>query len=224
MVGYNAEIVKRIMNEAGLVKPVLAAPWKRLYREALYQPNVLAFAVVRTPDREDLFHWITPLTANEYRLYGDQDAFYSSLKQVPDDTIMAVLKRDFRGDIARSQGLITVEYDSWHDAIEGVIHQRADVVFASKRAIELGCQQQIEPCVDIRPVSPIMNAQSWLVMSKAGTSEELAARFKRAADNVKRTGQYQKWAKQWVHDMNGRNQTDYSFMDGVIYLYQVNQK
>lgn len=224
MIGYNADLVQQIMHEAGMVKPILATPWKRLYKETLRKSNVLAFAVVRTPEREALFHWITPLTANEYRLFGDDEVFYTSLKQVPKDTIVAVLKLDFRGDLARNLGLTTVEYDTWEDAIAGVSNHRADMLFASQRAIEVTCEQQGRACDHIRPVSAIMNAKSWLVMSKTNTSEELVARFVRAAENVKNTRHYQKWAQQWVYDMNGRNQTDYSFKDGVIYLYQVNHK
>jgi polar amino acid transport system substrate-binding protein len=64
--GSNTKVVRAIIAEAGLDAEFQIYPWVRAYKLALQRPDVLIYAIARTKDREELFHWIGPLA--DFRL------------------------------------------------------------------------------------------------------------------------------------------------------------
>lgn len=221
MAGYLAELVNAILLEADISTAILAAPWKRIVQEAQQKPNVMAFSVTRTASREPMYHWITPLTSSRHVLFGKPGVRYSGLADVPGNMIVAVVKRDFRGDEARRFGLNTVEYDSWEAAFSALAEGVVDLVFASDVILQQTCGRAYPLCGDIAVRAKHESKMTWLVMSKSGTSELLVEKIKTAAQNVKNADRYKQWAERWVKDVNERRQTQYSVRDGIIYLHKV---
>ena len=224
MTGYLAELVNAILFEADISAEILAVPWKRIVQESHQKPNVMAFSVTRTANREPLYHWITPLTSSRYVLFGKQGERYSGLADVPKNMIVAVVKRDFRGDEARRVGLSTLEYDTWDAAFSAQSEGVVDLVFASDLIAQQICGVAFALCGDITVRAEHEIKTTWLVMSKSGTPELLVDKIKTAAQNVKNADRYKQWAERWVKDVNERKQTQYSVKDGVIYLHKVEKK
>ena len=70
IVGQSTERVKHVLKAADLDYSIASYPWTRAFNLATTSPNVLIYTVLRTPDREDLFHWICPIVNKEvYQLY-----------------------------------------------------------------------------------------------------------------------------------------------------------
>ncbi|MBU3023562.1 ABC transporter substrate-binding protein [Aestuariibacter sp. A3R04] len=221
MAGYFAELINAILLEADVTAEILAVPWKRIVQEALQKPNILAFSVARTAEREALYHWITPLTSSRYLLFGKPGVHYSGLSNIPKTMIVAVVKRDFRGSEARQYGLSTIEYDTWEAAFQAHAEGVVDLVFASHIIAQHVCGKDYALCGDIAVRAEHESKMTWLVMSKPGTPDVLVERMKTAAQRVKTADRYKKWAERWVKDINNRKQTQYSVRDGVIYLHKV---
>jgi len=59
--GLSIEIVEAILRASGQSVPIQMLPWRRAYRMALNRENTLIFSLVRSPERESLFHWIGPV-------------------------------------------------------------------------------------------------------------------------------------------------------------------
>lgn len=59
--GIATERVKRVMKQAQLDYSITLYPWARAYNLALKQPNTLIYSIVRSPERNQLFHWLCPL-------------------------------------------------------------------------------------------------------------------------------------------------------------------
>lgn len=59
--GISTEVVEAVLARAGITAGIEIYPWARCYRMVLEQPNVMAFSMGRTPEREDLFIWIGPI-------------------------------------------------------------------------------------------------------------------------------------------------------------------
>ncbi|GFM37941.1 substrate-binding periplasmic protein [Desulfovibrio psychrotolerans] len=61
--GVCAEVVREIIRRTRTHTPsgIRVLPWSRAYAKALATPNVALFSTVRSPEREDLFHWVGPI-------------------------------------------------------------------------------------------------------------------------------------------------------------------
>ena len=70
LLGLSTDIVRYIIEDAGLqVRSWKIASWKRALEETRNTPNSVLYTVVRKPDREDLFHWIGPVSDRNVYLY-----------------------------------------------------------------------------------------------------------------------------------------------------------
>lgn len=217
--GFAADLVKAILSEADVTQPILTAPWERVLRESARHPNVVAFPVARTPEREHLFHWITPITRNRHSLFATTAQPVASLEQLPDNAVVAVLRNDFRGDIAREAGVHTLAYDSWPEVVGALLQGDADYLFGSQFAVRLGCEQRNASCNEITRVYNYQAVETYVVLSKADTNPILAERLKRAAQQVKSSADFQRWASAWSQQVRQRHNLEQHVDDGVVNLW-----
>lgn len=56
--GSTIEILHAILEESQLQASVEFMPWARAYSVAKTQPNTLILSMIRTPEREQYFHWL----------------------------------------------------------------------------------------------------------------------------------------------------------------------
>lgn len=71
--GPSAEVVHELLKSMNLTVKMEVYPWARAYREATNAPNVLIFSIVRTPQREDDFHWLSGIGPIDIQLFGSAD-------------------------------------------------------------------------------------------------------------------------------------------------------
>lgn len=64
------QLLQALMAEAGLEYELNLAPWARNIQALETQPNVLAYTLVRTAEREDAYHWIGLVQRIDSYLYG----------------------------------------------------------------------------------------------------------------------------------------------------------
>jgi polar amino acid transport system substrate-binding protein len=68
--GMVTEIVRHLIKDSGIqVRNWKLAPWARVYMQGKTIPDTLIYTVVRQPDREDLFHWIGPVSDRNIYIY-----------------------------------------------------------------------------------------------------------------------------------------------------------
>lgn len=67
--GSNYDLVVSILRRAGLETDIEVMPWARAYKTALGRANTLIFSMMRSPEREALFHWLAPLNTMDYAIY-----------------------------------------------------------------------------------------------------------------------------------------------------------
>jgi polar amino acid transport system substrate-binding protein len=68
VIGMSTEIVEAALAEANIKiahGKIDTFPWARAYRTAKTKKNVLIYMVLRTEERENLFHWVGPLVPSE---------------------------------------------------------------------------------------------------------------------------------------------------------------
>ncbi len=60
--GTAVEILLMLLQRSQLQADIQVMPWARAYNKALTGNNVLIFSMLRTKEREPLFHWIGPVS------------------------------------------------------------------------------------------------------------------------------------------------------------------
>lgn len=64
--GQTTKLVRNALKLAKVDGEFQVFPWARSYQIALEQPNTLIYSLVKTPEREDKFHWIGELLTFEF--------------------------------------------------------------------------------------------------------------------------------------------------------------
>jgi polar amino acid transport system substrate-binding protein len=96
VVGQSTELVIQVLNAAEVDFTLALYPWTRALNLATTKANVLLYTVLRTPDREDLFHWVCPIAKKNvhqiYRLTERNDIELSSEQDIKNYSV--VVTRD----------------------------------------------------------------------------------------------------------------------------------
>lgn len=69
IVGSSTVIVEKTLRNSNIPYTLNIYPWARSYDVALNHANVLIYSMIRTPEREKLFHWVCPLSSVEYFVF-----------------------------------------------------------------------------------------------------------------------------------------------------------
>ncbi len=56
--GLSTDVVRAVLSDLGFDVSIEIFPWARAFKMASENPNVMLFSVVRTEERESLFHWV----------------------------------------------------------------------------------------------------------------------------------------------------------------------
>ncbi len=68
--GISTEIVKAVLDNAKIPYGIKVYQWTEAYKTAQKDENVLIYTINRTPQREELFKWVSPLGKEmQYSLY-----------------------------------------------------------------------------------------------------------------------------------------------------------
>jgi ABC-type amino acid transport substrate-binding protein len=136
--GYAIELVNNILGEAGINQTILAAPWKRVLKDGREKANVLVFAVARTAERENDFHWITPMTANISGIYSlkSNAVKINDLQDISKYGVIGSLKGDFRHQLLSSINKNNVQaYPDWASVIQALLAGQIKGMFFSDAGI-----------------------------------------------------------------------------------------
>lgn len=68
--GASMQIVQALLEILRLEAKIEILPWARAYKEAMSKPNVLIFSLLRTSQRESDFHWLSPITPINIRIFA----------------------------------------------------------------------------------------------------------------------------------------------------------
>ena len=220
--GYTVELVRQILQQAGVEAPILLTPWPRILREMQFKPNVMTVAMARTPQREQQYHWITPVTRTQHALFGLPDSntpVISQLSQVPEQATVAVREGDFRAAALQELGIGVRTYSSWEDAVQAVIDKQATFVYSSRPRLAVLCQKISDLCNRLQLKVPASVVTTYIAVSKNNSDPALVARLKQAAVQVKQSAQFQQHAARWRKQMTLLHNVPVHIEQGVVNLW-----
>lgn len=68
--GIATDVVNQLAKDAAIEIDIKVLPWSNAYNRVRYNKNVMLYPVIRTPEREYLFHWIGPVNKFHYGIYS----------------------------------------------------------------------------------------------------------------------------------------------------------
>jgi polar amino acid transport system substrate-binding protein len=71
--GFATEIVRNILDDAGLRYEIKLLPWKRAVRAVQTEENALIYTIVRAPLREDQYRWLAPISGADFHIFMRAD-------------------------------------------------------------------------------------------------------------------------------------------------------
>lgn len=198
--GYAVELVNAVLTEADISQQILLAPWTRIEKEARIKSNVLVFALARTPEREEHYHWITPITANMFGLYSaNGQTPLRDINQVKILPSVGVLGGDIREQILQANGASKImTYDNWSTTLEAMLDGKVSAMFFSDAGISIFCQRLERDCSDVERILSYRTTYSYLVLSKPGTDPLLAQRLQEAALSFKKSAKFKQLSETWL--------------------------
>jgi len=190
--GFCAETVTALLSEAGLSTQIQFMPWARAYHTAKVQKNTVIFPIVRTPDREDLFHWIGtigPFGSSLYRNVGRTDIQVETLDDAKNYRIGVYLE-DVKHQYLRAQGfeqLHSVDQDILN--IRKIAMNRLDLMAIDDAVLAYELKKLgMDPDQFVR-VLPLTPLSGELYVAVYGDSDqELIDRLKQGLSTIKENG------------------------------------
>jgi len=183
--GFVVEIVEELFARADINYTLELVPWKRAYDKTLSLPNHGVFITTRTPEREELFSWVSPLVENNWVFMGraDSDITLSTLQDANDyrvggyleDAIATYLESNgininyVANDILNLRKLVRGRIDLWP-----VVRQKGHWLAKSEG-------------VDVKEIVIIKPTQADLAMNK-DTDPEIIARLNQAMSEIRADG------------------------------------
>ena len=225
--GYAAEVVREILQGAGIDSRILSTRWERLEKEARTKANVIAFALARTQEREEHYHWITPLTANMFGVYahGDKARTVSALEELAQYESVIVLKGDAREKILRAAGLKNVfAFDYWPDGVEYFMQNPNTVIFFSDAGMRIYCKAVSSDCDNTKRIYGHDVRASYLAVSKPGTSMQLVENLKQSSKAFKSSPEFQVLAETWLNTYRETTDLPMHLDNGVVNLWTIQQE
>lgn len=72
--GIATQVVKEVLEKAGVEYKIVLLPWQRAYQMALDGPTTCVYSTTITDERKPLFKWVAPVTTNNWVLYSAADS------------------------------------------------------------------------------------------------------------------------------------------------------
>ena len=197
IVGISTEIVRAVLEKAGIAVNITVYPWARAYSMASEQENVLIYSIAKTQERENLFKWIGPLypfTESLFKLKKRKDIAVHSLEDAKKYKI-GVVREYAVHQMLRSQGF---EDGKNLDAVSAqelnikkLFKERVDMIVGS--ALDLSWRMKTQP--DLPPFEELEEAfalkeiftEIYMAFG-VKTSDEVVSQVRTAFEQLKAEG------------------------------------
>ncbi len=111
LAGLSVEIVHEVMRRLKVSIPIQVMPWARAYHLGQTHPDVLLFTLARTPEREEFFSWLGPITTNKWVFFARRGSgiTITSLDDTRKLRSIGVYRQDVRHVFLRDQGFTNLD-------------------------------------------------------------------------------------------------------------------
>lgn len=196
-------IQKKVLETTGQISPIEIMPFARGYYTTLNRPNTVLFAVARTPEREANFRLLGPITNGEIQLFAKPKSVLAQTKgPVNKKLLIATVRGSVYETYLLEQGyknLILVSDPVTN--IKLLMSGRVDLVCDDTLAIAELTRRAGFPNVELANIHTIAPTSHYYAFSK-GTRAETLEIWKKALEEVKRTGEFKALYGKWFKNLS----------------------
>ncbi len=222
-VGLSIDIVREIQQRVSNTDKIEMVPWKRIYKTALKEPNLVFFSVARTPEREDKFHWITLMMRKPWAFYAKNglELKIKSLDDAKKVRSIGVMAGGIRDTWLQQQGFTNIDRVASHELnVAKLERKRVPIIFYSSHGMAHICRELNYDFNTFKIVLVPHSSQSYLAMSKNGTSEETVKQWQEAARQMKNDGTFDKLAENWAKYSHEKNGIEAEVKNGALHFWK----
>jgi len=195
--GPSIEILQAILKEAQLDAKVEFMPWVRAFATASNNPNTLILSMIKTPEREDDFHWlikVSNLTRVFISLTSNPENYVDNMQQAK-QKLIAIVKGSAGYKELTSHGFS--EQKNLYVVSEGKLevtlleNGRVDLVYGDPVNVKnvLDKRGRSDVAISYKKIAPENQRSSYIAINKA-TDITIVKRLQQAARKFEKTANY----------------------------------
>ena len=189
--GVAVDLLRAACARAKLSCEIQVLPWARSMALTLRTPNTLLFSLVRTPEREARFVWLSPLVTEPVWLFGRPDS--PPIQSLADLNHMrvGVVNGSSGADFLRAAGVPPQAIDAANGSeanLRKFALHRVDFILSTDSRMQRQLNQQPLP-FKVSKVVPIADATSYFAMHPR-SSPEIVQALRTALEELRNTKPY----------------------------------
>ncbi|NVK25425.1 MAG: transporter substrate-binding domain-containing protein [Gammaproteobacteria bacterium] len=141
IVGSNTEAVHEIMTLSQLPYEIYIHNWKNALLQTQRDSNTLLFTIFKTPEREQKFHWLCPISTkitNSFYALSNRDISINSLEELKQYSV-AITEESYPQHLLIESGFVVGEnlqlVSTNDNSIERLLRKRVDIIVETENAI-----------------------------------------------------------------------------------------
>ncbi len=191
--GVAPEVVRAIQVMIGDTNSIQIAPWMRAYTQTQNLKRQALFAIVRIPEREDLFKWVGPI-------FGEGDYFFKrtgtelkieSLADARQVDRIAVRKDGYTHQLLTAKNFTNLDVGPTYDSSYKKLSQgRVDLVLMGERTyFYMVSEAGLDPISFERIGPKVAGSTAWIAFSR-DVPDTTIEKWQKALDTLKADGTY----------------------------------
>lgn len=192
--GFSTEVVQAVMDELGDHYPINIYPGPRGDRMLDTQSNIMYFSLFRTPEREDKYKWVGPISEQAVYFYKHKDnpKTYQTIDDVKQASLVSVPYKGLVTDKVEALGITNVIKPVYRDRqFAMLLEGRAELaVNASPLGVAHYLKQMGKPAdALVKTQVKLLEFPLYIVASKE-IPDTTIERWQRALERVQGSKQY----------------------------------
>jgi polar amino acid transport system substrate-binding protein len=186
-------MVREIASRKNISDNIRLTSWKNAYNMALLHPNVVLFSAERTPEREDMFHWVGPVGQNSSILFAKKGSGIrvDSLEEAGNIGAIATTTDWFTEQHLKREGFTNlVSSQDPADNVRQLMNGEVQLSIFTDITIPEIVRNAGYSMDDLEPVFTVSRTFFYIVMSR-GTSPEMVKEWQTTLNDMKQDGTFE---------------------------------
>ena len=222
--GFSVDVIHEIQRRVGNDDKIQVYPWKRAFRTAIEQPNVVLFTVTRTADREEKFHWIATIERNAWALFAKKGSgiVVNTLDDAKKVNLIGVLRGGSHEQFLLDNGFKReqlIDVSNYKQSTLMLHLNRIELTVFSTLGMAISCFNNNCDFNEFEAVFTFKALPSGGIAMSKGTPAEVVEKWQKAARDMKEDGTFEAIAKKWVKYVKKTYGLQSHVKDGTLNLW-----
>lgn len=198
--GSSVEIVNEMQANNSYKNPIYVTSWEAGYKAIQYMPNYALFTTARTPEREDLFQWVGPISSTNACFYTTtvSGIQINTLDEAKALGTIATPQGWFSHDFLMENGFqnILATASTSEEAFNQLMSGEADALFLYETGVIWLCDETGTAQTDIAKQLETAHYNDYIAFSLS-TPASVVAQWQSNLDAMKADGRFETIWNKW---------------------------